>query len=62
VALGEPGRRLRAELEHDADGEVAVRVVDADSGDVVATLTPDELRGLAEVTGLPSGLLFQARS
>lgn len=62
VALGESGRRLRAELEHDVDGELMVRVVDADAGEVVATLTPDELRSMAEMTGLPSGLLFQARS
>lgn len=62
VALGEPGRSLRAELEQDADGRLLVRVVDRDRGEVVAILTPDELRTLAEQTGLPSGLLFQARS
>jgi hypothetical protein len=62
VALGEPGRSLRAELEHDADGELRVRVVDRERGEVVAVLTPDELRALAEQVGLPSGLLFQARS
>lgn len=61
-ALGEPGRSLRAELERDADGGLLVRVVDRQRGEVVAVLTPDELRELAEQTGLPSGLLFQARS
>jgi len=62
VALGEPGRSLRAELEQDADGELLVRVVDRNRGEVVAVLSPDELRALAEQTGLPAGLLFQARS
>ena len=62
VALGEPGRMLRAELEQDADGELLVRVVDRNRGEVVAVLSPDELRALADQTGLPSGLLFQARS
>lgn len=62
VALGETGRALRAELEQDADGELLVRVVDRNRGEVVAVLTPDELRALAEQTGLPAGLLFQARS
>ncbi|MGE3962131.1 MAG: hypothetical protein AB7F65_10680 [Dehalococcoidia bacterium] len=62
VALGEPGRSLRAELEQDADGALLVRVVDRNRGEVVAVLSPDELRALADQTGLPSGLLFQARS
>jgi len=62
VALGEPGRSLRAELEQDDAGELRVRVVDRNRGEVVAVLSPDELRALAEQTGLPSGLLFQARS
>jgi hypothetical protein len=62
VALGEPGRTLRAELEQDADGELLVRVVDRARGEVVAVLTPAELQALADQTGLPSGLLFQARS
>lgn len=62
VALGESGRSLRAELEQDADGKLLVRVVDRNRGEVVAVLTPDELRALADQTGLPSGLLFQARS
>jgi hypothetical protein len=62
VALGEPGRMLRAELEQDADGEILVRVVDRNRGEVVAVLSPAELRALADQTGLPAGLLFQARS
>lgn len=62
VALGEAGRALSARLEIDADGQPIVRVVDRADGHTVAILTPEELRSLAEQTGLPSGLLFQARS
>lgn len=62
VALGEPGRALVAHLETDADGEAVVRIVDRVGGETIAVLTPDELRVLAEQTGLPPGLLFQARS
>jgi hypothetical protein len=62
VALDEPGRELRAELEMGADGELLVRIVDRRRNEVVAMLTPEELREMAEATGLPSGLLFQARS
>jgi hypothetical protein len=54
-----PGGRC---LEIDADGQAIVRVVDRADGQTVAILTPEELRSLAEQTGLPSGLLFQARS
>jgi hypothetical protein len=62
VALDETGRALSAQLEIDADGQAIVRVVDRADGQTVAILTPEELRSLAEQTGLPSGLLFQARS
>lgn len=63
VALDE-GRRahLAARLEQDADGMPLVRIIDRDRGETVAVLTPEELRALAEQTGLPSGLLFQGRS
>jgi len=62
VALDEPGRRLRAELEQDGEGELHIRVVDVERGELVALLTPEDLRAMAEATGLPAGLLFQARS
>jgi hypothetical protein len=62
VALDESGRSLAARLEIDEDGQPIVRVVDRAGGHTVAVLTPEELRTLAEQTGLPSGLLFQARS
>jgi hypothetical protein len=63
VALDE-GRRahLAARFEQDADGMPLVRIIDRDRGETVAVLTPEELRVLAEQTGLPSGLLFQGRS
>ncbi|MDP2326720.1 MAG: hypothetical protein Q8M79_01380 [Dehalococcoidia bacterium] len=63
VALDE-GRRahLAARFEQDADGMPLVRIIDRDRGETVAVLTPEELRALAEQTGLPSGLLFQGRS
>ena len=62
VAFDEPGRALAALLEDGPDGEPVVRVVDRADGQPVAVLTPAELRAIAEQTGLPSGLLFQARS
>lgn len=63
VALREPGRsRLVARLESDDSGEMRVRIVDPERNETVAVLTPDELRALAAQTGLPAGLLLQARS
>lgn len=62
MALDEPGRALAALLEEGPEGEPLVRVIDRIGGETVAVLTPDELRAIAEQTGLPSGLLFQARS
>ena len=63
LALDE-GRRVHlvARFEQDADGAPLVRIVDRDRGETVAVLTPDELRTLAEQTGLPTGLLLQAKS
>ncbi len=62
VALDEGGRSLSAHLEDGPDGVPQVRVRDRRTGATVAVLTPDELRTMAEQTGLPSGLLFQART
>lgn len=63
VALREEGRKhLVARLVTDESGETRVRIVDTERGETVAVLTPDELRDLAAQTGLPSGLLLQARS
>ena len=55
-------RRLAARFEQDADGQPLVRVVDRDRGETVALLTPEELRRLAEQTGLPTGMLVHLSS
>ena len=63
VALHEEGRKhLVARLVTDESGETRVRIVDTERDETVAVLTPDELRTLAVQTGLPAGLLLQARS
>ncbi|MDA0271025.1 MAG: hypothetical protein O2798_09675 [Chloroflexi bacterium] len=63
LALDE-GRRahLVAHFEQDADGAPLVRIVDRDRGETVAVMTPEELRAVAEQTGLPTGLLLQVRT
>ncbi|MEX2446425.1 MAG: hypothetical protein WD734_03720 [Dehalococcoidia bacterium] len=53
---------LRARFELDAEGGPLVRILDDASGETVALVTPEELRGLAEATGLPSGLLVRLSS
>lgn len=63
LALQERGRGpMVARFEQDADGQPLVRIVDRDRGETVAVLTPEELRTLAEQTGLPTGLLVQVTS
>ena len=63
LALALDGRRhLAARFEQDSDGQPLVRVVDRDRGETVALLTPEELRHLAEQTGLPTGLLVHLSS
>lgn len=63
VALHEPARgHLRAHFTIDADGQALIRIVDEDRDETVAVVTPEQLRELAEETGLPSGLLVQASS
>lgn len=62
VAFDDPARSLAAHFEQAEDGSPQVRILDRVSGQTVAVLTPDELRAMAEQTGLPSGLLFQART
>ncbi len=60
VALDEHERgALVARLEPGTGDGPSVRILDRESGETVAVLTPDELRELAEQTGLPSGLLIQ---
>ena len=63
VALAEEGHgAMKARLEQNEDGATVIRVVDADSGETVAVVTPEELRELSEQTGLPAGMLLEARS
>ncbi len=55
--------RTRTEMARDeATGEPRIRVWDAQTDTVVAELTPAELAGLANETGLTPGLLFETRT
>jgi len=63
VALVDGARAdLEARFEQDAEGHARIGIVDRERGETVAVLTPEELRELAERTGLPPGLLVQASS
>ena len=63
LALSEDGSAaVEARLEQDETGATVIRVVDIESGESIAILTPEELRDLAEQTGLPTGMLLQAES
>lgn len=53
---------LSAHFEQDSDGQPLVRIFDHERGETVALLTPEELRDLAEQTGLPPGLLVHLSS
>ena len=64
VALAESdrGETLMARFEVDEHGEPLIRIVDRARDETVALITPEELKALAEDTGLPPGLLLQAAS
>jgi hypothetical protein len=63
VALSEEGRgTMTPQLEENEDGDPVIRIVDSASGETVAVVTPEELRELSEQTGLPAGMLLEARS
>ncbi len=64
VALAESDRgdTLVASYEVDADGEPLIRIVDRSRDETVALITPEELKTLAEDTGLPPGLLVRVSS
>lgn len=63
IALTEDGNTsIKATLEEDEAGQPVVRVVNTKSGETLALLTPEELRQLAEETGLPVGMLLQVAS
>lgn len=64
VALAESDRgdALTARYEVDADGAPLIRIVDRTRNETVALITPEELKTLAEDTGLPPGLLVRVSS
>ena len=60
VALSAGGRgAMQAQYEEDATGNPQIRIVDVERGETVAVMSPEELRALAEQTGLPAGLLLR---
>lgn len=59
VAFSEDGSTaIEARYEQDADGNPRIRIIDRERGETIAIVTPEELRALAEQTGLPPGLLL----
>lgn len=63
VALSESDRgELTAHYEQSEDGVGMIHIVDSESGETVAIITPEELRAMAEATGLPAGLLVEVAS
>ena len=63
AALAEEGRgSMEARLEVGEDGVALVRIVDTARDETVAVVTPEELRDLAQRTGLPTGRLLQRAS
>ena len=50
---------LAARYEVDSSGVARIRIVDTTGGQTVAVVTPEELRVMAEHTGLPPGLLLR---
>ena len=49
---------MEAHYEQDDDGTPLIRIVDRERDETVAIVTPEELRAMAEQTGLPPGLLL----
>jgi hypothetical protein len=62
LAASDRGNSLMARFEVGSGGEPLIRIIDQVRGDTVALITPDELKALAEDTGLPPGLLMQVSS
>lgn len=63
VALSESDRtELTAHYEPSEDGAGLIHIIDNKSGETIAILTPEELRAMAETTGLPAGLLVEVAS
>ena len=53
---------MTPQLEQNEQGETVIRIVDSASGETVAVVTPEQLRELSEQTGLPAGMLIEAKS
>jgi len=64
VALSESdrGESLTARFELGSEGEPLIRITDRSRNETVALITPEELKALAEDTGLPPGLLLRVSS
>lgn len=62
LAESERGQELTARYELGDDGEPLIRIVDRARGETVALVSPEELKALAEDTGLPPGLLVHVTS
>lgn len=62
LAASDRGDALSARYEVSAEGAPLVRIVDRVRNETVALVTPEELKALAEDTGLPPGLLLRVSS
>ena len=64
IALAESDRgdALTARYEVDSEGGPLIRIIDRTRNETVALITPEELKTLAEDTGLPPGLLVRVSS
>lgn len=62
LAASDRGDALTARYEVDTDGNPLIRIVDRARNETVALITPEELKTLAEDTGLPPGLLVRVSS
>ncbi len=56
------GDALTARYEVDGNGDPLIRILDRTRNETVALITPEELKTLAEDTGLPPGLLVRVSS
>ncbi|MDA0351562.1 MAG: hypothetical protein O3A10_05025 [Chloroflexi bacterium] len=53
---------MTARFELGSEGEPLIRITDRSRNETVALITPEELKALAEDTGLPPGLLLRVSS
>jgi hypothetical protein len=62
LSASDRGATLTAHFEVGNAGEALIRIIDRARNETVALVTPEELKALAEDTGLPPGLLVQVSS